>query len=80
VSQSKLGKNQSKLLVKIKNLTSCMSLSRSERNVHVKFEKSLEMPLSHLSNTTPSKVQRTKPTPSIFTISRPLSELMVLSM
>jgi len=59
-----------------------MSLSRSlsERNEHVKFEKSLGMPLSHLSNPTPSKVQREKPPPSIFAISSPPSELMVLSM
>ena len=54
-----------------------MSLSRSlsERNEHEKFEKSLGMPLSHLSNETPSKVQRTKPPPYIFAISCPPSEL-----
>jgi hypothetical protein len=42
-----------------------MSLSRSlsEKNEHVKFEKSLGMSLSHLSNPTPSKVQRGKPPP-----------------
>jgi hypothetical protein len=59
-----------------------MSLSRSlsERNEHEKFKKSLGIPLSHLSNPTPSKVQRAKPPPSIFAISRPPSELMVLSM
>ena len=59
-----------------------MSLSRSlsERNEHKKFEKSLGMPLSHLSNPTPSKVQRAKHPPSIFAFSRPPSELMVLSM
>ena len=58
-----------------------MSLSRSlsERNEHEKFGKSLGMSLSHLSNPTPSKVQRANP-PSIFAISRPPSELMVLSM
>ena len=54
-----------------------MSLSRSpsKRIEHVKFEKSLGMPLSHLSNPTPSKVQRAKPSPFIFVISRPPSEL-----
>jgi hypothetical protein len=48
-----------------------MSLPRSlsERNEHEKFEKSLDMPLPHL-----------KTSPSIFAISRPPSELMVLSM
>ena len=54
--------------------TSCMSLQIylrtkiSERNVQVKFEKSLGMPQTHLSNPIPSKVQRA--TPSIFGISR----------
>ena len=59
-----------------------MSLSRSpsKRIEHVKFEKSLGMPLSHLSNPTHSKVQRAKPPSSIFAISRPPSELSVLSM
>jgi len=54
-----------------------MSLSRSlsERSEHEKIEKSLGMPLSHLSNATPSKVQRAKPSPFIFAISRPPSEL-----
>ena len=52
-----------------------LSISLSERNEHEKFEKSLGMPLSHLSNATPSKVQRAKPSPSIFAISRPPSEL-----
>jgi hypothetical protein len=42
----------------------------SETNVYVKFEKSFGMPQSHLSNPTPSKVQRAKPPPSIFVISR----------
>jgi len=52
----------------------------SERNVYVKFEKSFGMPQSHLSNPTPSKVQRAKPPPSLFAFSHPPSELMVLSM
>jgi hypothetical protein len=52
-----------------------MSLSRSLSEVHVKFEKSLGMPLSHLSNPTPSKVKRAKSPPSTFAISCPVSEL-----
>ena len=51
-----------------------LSRSLSERNEHEKFEKSLGMPLSHLSNATPSKVQRAKP-PSFFYNFSPLSEL-----
>ena len=47
----------------------------SEINVYVKFEKSLGMPQYHLSNPTPSKVQRAKPPPSNFAISRPPNEL-----